>query len=105
MKRKSIILFITLRQGYPAKVLVWLLLAAFMNMMSGCFYYKVITSEDDPSSVIIAQQEVEKFFILHIDGKAWEFSDIHVKYMEQFFRAGSMTCGATITLKPPARIR
>lgn len=78
MKRQSITLFITLRKGYPAKLMVWLLLAAFLNMMSGCYYYKVVTSEEDPSSVIGTQQEVEKFFILHAEGKAWEFSDIHV---------------------------
>ncbi|HDS07337.1 MAG TPA: hypothetical protein ENO05_06890 [Bacteroides sp.] len=78
MKRRSITLFITLRQGYPAKFMVWLLLAAFMNMISGCYYYKVINSKEDPSSVISAQQEMEKFFILHVDGKAWEFSDIHI---------------------------
>ena len=64
------------RYGRPGKYLSILLILAFLNTLGGCFYYKVVTSEDPYPEVISVQQNEEKFIILHFEDQAWTFSDI-----------------------------
>lgn len=64
------------RYGRMGKYLSYLLVLAFLNTLGGCFYYKVVSSEDPFPEVIIAQQDEEKFIILHLEDQAWIFSNI-----------------------------
>lgn len=64
------------RYGLPGKFLSIFLVFAFLNTLGGCFYYKVVTSEDPYPEVISTQQEAAKFIILHSGEQAWKFSDI-----------------------------
>ena len=64
------------RYGRPGKYRSFILVFAFLNTLGGCFYYKVVTSEDPYPEVISTQQEAAKFIILHSGEQAWKFSDI-----------------------------
>ena len=66
------------RYGRTGKYLSLILVLAFMNMFGGCYYYRVVTSEDPHDEVISAKQEEAKFIILHFGSQAWKFSDIIV---------------------------
>ena len=81
MKHKNFtysILFEALRYGNLGKSLSILLVLAFLNMLGGCFYYKVITSNDSPSDVINTHQDEAEFVIIHFGDQVWKFSDIKV---------------------------
>lgn len=67
-----------LRSGDLGKSLSIILILAFLNMLGGCFYYKVVASTDSPANVIDAHQNETEFIILHLGYKAWRFSDITV---------------------------
>lgn len=66
------------RYGKLGKYLSIILVLAFLNTMGGCYYYKVVTSEDPHHDVIRTQQEAKKFFIMHSGDQALRFSDITV---------------------------
>ena len=66
------------RDGNLGKYLSIILVLAFLNTLGGCYYYKVVTSEDPPDKVIRTQQEAEKFFIMHSGDQALRFSNITV---------------------------
>ncbi len=68
----------TFRKGNLVKPVSILLIIALLNLMGGCYYYKVITSKDPASDVIRSQQDPTKFIILHFGDQAWEFSEIAV---------------------------
>ena len=67
-----------LRYGKLGKYLSILLVLAFLNMLGGCYYYKVVTSKDSHSNVINTHQNEAEFIILHFGYQAWKFSDISV---------------------------
>jgi len=47
-------------------------------MISGCYYYKVTKSSGPPRDDISKIQDSQKFIILHLDDKAWQFTGIIV---------------------------
>ena len=61
-----------------SRPLVWIMLFSFMSMMNGCYYFKVTKSAEPPRDVISKMQEKQKFIILHLDDKAWQFINITV---------------------------
>ena len=67
-----------LRYGKTGKYLSIILVLAFLNTLGGCYYYKVVTSEDPHPEVISTQQEEAKFIILHSGDQVWKFSDISI---------------------------
>ena len=66
------------RYGRTSKYLSVLLVLAFLNTLGGCYYYKVVTTEDPYPEVISTQQEEAKFIILHSGDQVWQFSDIRI---------------------------
>jgi len=64
------------RYGKTGKYLSIILVLAFLNTLGGCYYYKVVTSEDPYPEAISTQQEEAKFFILHSEDQVWKFSNI-----------------------------
>ena len=64
------------RYGKTGKYLSIILVLAFLNTLGGCYYYKVVTSEDPYPEAISTQQEEAKFFILHSGDEVWKFSNI-----------------------------
>jgi hypothetical protein len=47
-------------------------------MVNGCYYFKV-TKSAEPSQIAISKmQDEQKFIILHLDDKVWQFQDISV---------------------------
>jgi hypothetical protein len=79
MKRKNYsnsTLLKAYRYGKTGKYLSNILVLAFLNTLGGCYYYKVVTSEDPYPEAIRTQQEEAKFFILHSEEQVWKFSNI-----------------------------
>jgi hypothetical protein len=56
----------------------WILLIAFLNLIQGCFYYKVRKSEGPVQPALIKVQSDRKFIILHQDKQVWHFTNIIV---------------------------
>jgi hypothetical protein len=81
MKHKNInysTLLDAFRYGRPGKYLSFLLVFVFLYTLGGCYYYKIVTSAGPPAEVISAQQEADKFIILHSKYQVLKFSDIQV---------------------------
>jgi hypothetical protein len=69
-------MFKLLRRPFIFKLITWIMLGPFMIMTSGCHYYRVHSSVKPYPAVIQKMQDEQKFIILHLDDKAWHFTDI-----------------------------
>jgi len=54
----------------------WFLLAAMVNLIHSCYYYKVTKPADPPPESIIRLQNENNFIILQKPDTAWQFTDI-----------------------------
>jgi hypothetical protein len=51
-------------------------LIAFLNLVHGCYYYKVTKSVQPPGPELMTLEGINKFIILHVGDSAWQFSNI-----------------------------
>lgn len=66
----------TLKKLMPA--ISFIVLMAFLNLIMGCYYYKVGTGYDVPPERITEFQSKRNYIILHKGDIAWHFMDIKV---------------------------
>ena len=71
-------MFKILRLPVISRPLAWILLFAFMMMVNGCYYFKVIRPTDPPGAVLNKMQDAQKFIILHVDKNVWQMTSIKV---------------------------
>ena len=55
-----------------------LVLLAFLNLITGCSYYKVITKTNIPSEKYLEMEQNNKYLILHYQNKVWHLTDIKI---------------------------
>lgn len=65
-----------IRKPFILKPITWVILASFLTMTSGCYYFRVNKTTEPPSAAINRMQDEQKFMIIHLDDKAWQFSNI-----------------------------
>jgi hypothetical protein len=65
-----------LRRPLIFKLIIWSMLGPFLIMNGGCHYFRVHSSTQPYADVIQKMQAEKKFIILHLDDKAWYFTDI-----------------------------
>jgi hypothetical protein len=58
------------------RIVSGILIIAVLNLMNGCYYYKVTRAEKPPEPTIVELQTMNKYFILHVRDKVWHFTDI-----------------------------
>ena len=56
-----------------------LVLFSFINLIHGCYYYKVTKSPTPPESALAGYQSAKKYIILHEGKNAWHFTNIIVE--------------------------
>ncbi len=69
-------MFKQLRKPLIFKLIAWTMLGPFMIMNSGCSYFRIHRSSEPYTEVIQNMQDEQKFIILHLDDRAWHFTDI-----------------------------
>ncbi len=60
------------------QIFAGIIFIALLNLMNGCFYYKVTTSQPPHEPTIIKLQEKKDFFILHCKDQVWHFINITI---------------------------
>lgn len=65
-----------LRKPLIFKLITWSMLGPFLIMNSGCSYFRIHRTAEPYPDVIQKMQDEQKFIILHLDDKAWHFTDI-----------------------------
>jgi hypothetical protein len=84
-----------------SRTVSWFILLSFLTMTDSCYYFKVTRSSEPPANTISKMQDEHKSIILHLDDKAWQFSDIII---EQENISGNITYLSSIervkTVKP-----
>lgn len=69
-------MFKQLRKPLIFKLITWSMLGPFLIMNSGCSYFRINRTTDPYPDFIQKMQDEQKFIILHLDEKAWHFTDI-----------------------------
>ncbi len=58
------------------QLISWILLFAFLNLIHGCYYYKVKKTSEPPQAALLKLQEENNYIILHHNDTAWHFTGI-----------------------------
>lgn len=61
-----------------SRPLAGMLIFSVLILQNGCSYFKVTSSADSPRRSINQMQDANKFIILHLDDKAWQFTEITI---------------------------
>jgi hypothetical protein len=68
-----------LRLPWVSKPVSCLIILSFLILTNSCLYFKVNRSSEPPAIAINKMQDENKFIILHLDDKAWKFTDIIIE--------------------------
>jgi hypothetical protein len=60
------------------QIISWIVLAAFLNLIHGCYFYKVNESKLPAETSLVKFQSDKKFIILHNGQSVWHFTGIVV---------------------------
>jgi hypothetical protein len=66
------------RKKKISQIISWIVLGAFLNLIQGCYYFKVSKSAEPAAPALIKLQSEKKFIVLHQGMNAWHFTNIFV---------------------------
>ncbi len=72
-------IFRTLRTRNWARILSFLLIFAVLNLITGCFYYKVNTYIKPKEKEMAQKQFKYKFLMIHLNEHVWHITDIKIE--------------------------
>jgi len=67
-----------MRRSTVSGIISWITLYSFLIMLSGCFYFRVRISSDEPARAITNFQSQNKNIYLHVDEKVWSLKNISI---------------------------
>ncbi len=65
-----------LRKKEVSQIISWIVLGAFLNLIQGCYYYKVSKPAGPTAPAVTKLQNEKKYIILHQGKNAWHFTNI-----------------------------
>ncbi|OFY68443.1 MAG: hypothetical protein A2V64_01805 [Bacteroidetes bacterium RBG_13_43_22] len=64
------------RRKELSQIISWIVLGAFLNLIQGCYFFKVSRSPEPSAQAVTKLQDAKKYIILHQGKDAWHFTDI-----------------------------